>query len=260
MGNHSDIRYSSEKLNSDLKNKVRARGGNFMPEELISSGPLDFDTEYVLHEHQDFRIRLADSQRRRSKASLLINRMYSWRGYETGSTGISSHNPHQITLVASKDERVFGTLTVGLDSKAGLQVDQLYKDKIDEIRAQQHSVCEFIKLAVDPQDGSKDALASLFHLAFIYGCKINDCDDILIEINPRHVAFYKRWLGFEQAGPERMCGRVGAPAVLMRLPGVYADEQIRLNGGHQTRARSLYPYFFSQKEEEGLCNRLRWLA
>jgi hypothetical protein len=93
--------------------------------------------------------------------------------------------------------------------------------------------------------GSKGALGSLFHLAFIYACRINDCDEILVEVNPRHMAFYKRMLGFIQAAPERTRDRVGAPAVLLRLPSMYVGEQIDLHAGHQTSGkRSLYPYFF----------------
>jgi hypothetical protein len=261
MGSHAYIEYRAQNLNAGLENKRVVRRGHSMIEQRSSDCSIDDHSEYVLHERLDFRIRLADSHRRRSNVSMLINRMYSWRGYETNSVGVSVSSPNQITLVASKADDVFGTLSVGLDSKAGLQVDALYKDKIEEIRAQHRKVCEFIKLAVDPKDGSKEALASLFHLAFIYACKIHHSDDILIEVNPRHVAFYKRMLGFEQAGPERMCDRVNAPAVLMRLPAAYAAEQIRTHGGgQQSRVRSLYPYFFSQPEEQGLCRRLERMA
>jgi hypothetical protein len=261
MGSHAYTEYRAQNLNAGLENKRLGSGGNSMIEQRSADYSIDSNTDYVLHERLDFRIRLADSHRRRSNVSILINRMYSWRGYETNSVEASARSPNQITLVASKADYIFGTLSVGLDSKAGLQVDALYRDKIGEIRAQQRKVCEFIKLAVDPKDGSKEALASLFHLAFIYACKLHQSDDILIEVNPRHVAFYKRMLGFEQAGPERMCDRVNAPAVLMRLPAVYAADQIRTHGGgQQSRGRSLYPYFFSQQEEQGLCRRLERMA
>jgi hypothetical protein len=95
----------------------------------------------------------------------------------------------------------------------------------------------------------------------MYAYRLNHADDIVIEVNPRHVAYYKRMLGFTQAGAQRMCERVSAPAVLLHLPCSYAAEQIARHGGHQTsEGRSLYPYFFSTKEEEGLCGRLERLA
>jgi hypothetical protein len=79
-------------------------------------------------------------------------------------------------------------------------------------------------------------------------------------VNPRHVAFYKRMLGFNQLGPERMCSRVNAPAVLLRLELEYVDQQIALLGGKSDTAsgvRSLYPYFFNKSDEIGITNRLR---
>jgi hypothetical protein len=231
------------------------------PLRQLSHKPAQVDPDDVLHEQADFRIRLADTRGQRSKASLLINRMYSWRGYQTDGAAGLAVNPNQISLVASREEVVFGTLTVGLDSDAGLVVEQLYSDEIEALRAQGRTVCEFGKLAVDQKYGTKDVLAALFHLAFMYAYRLNHVDDIVIEVNPRHVAYYKRMLGFTQAGPQRMCERVNAPAVLLHLPSSYAAEQIALHGGHQTtEGRSLYPYFFSSKEEEGLCGRLRRLS
>jgi hypothetical protein len=36
-------------------------------------------------------------------------------------------------------------------------------------------------------------------------------------VNPRHVAFYRRALCFEVEGEERVCPRVGAPSLLLRM-------------------------------------------
>jgi len=41
--------------------------------------------------------------------------------------------------------------------------------------------------------------------------------DAFVEVNPRHVSFYRRAFGFLVASEERMCERVKAPAVLLRL-------------------------------------------
>jgi hypothetical protein len=83
--------------------------------------------------------------------------------------------------------------------------------------------------------------------------------DVVIEVNPRHVAFYKRMLGFKEFGPERLCSRVNAPAVLLRLELEYVDQQIELLGGKGDSAggvRSLYPFFFNKNDEIGITNRL----
>jgi hypothetical protein len=255
MDDREDIFVDTSKAGLEYE-KIPADHGTM---QRHSYSPARANGEDVLIERRDFRIRVADTQGRRSKVGLLIERMYSWRGYQTTHAKILSHSPNQITLVASKDEHLFGTITVGLDSPySGLQADELYGDELGALRSRSRKLCECTKLAVDRDYSTKEALAALMNLAIIYAFRITYCDDMLIEVNPRHAGYYKRMLGFVQAGPERTCDRVGAPAVLLRLTSTYATEQIDRHGGHQTTdTKSLYPYFFSKREEEGLCARLR---
>jgi hypothetical protein len=210
---------------------------------------------------REFKIRLADSEGRRNAASLLIQKMYSWRGYVTGKTTLPpTESPSRITLVASNENGTLGTLSLGLDSPThGLLVDGMYKAEVDELRLQKRKVCELTKLAVDTKQGSKWILASLFHIAYVYGRQINCVDDVFIEVNPRHEPFYRRMLGFERVGPQKMCERVNAPAVLLRLQLAFVDAQIERYGGRSELSKttsSLYPYFFSKKEELGIRNRV----
>lgn len=205
-----------------------------------------------------FRVRLADTENHRSSASMLIKKMYSWRGYGS-SIATENEHPNRITLVASNDDTPIGTITSAFDSEIGLLADELYKQELDQARKQERSVCEFIKLAIDRGAGSKMMLASLFHLSYIYARVLNRVDDLFIEVNPRHASFYKRMLGFKRAGAEKLCIRVNAPAVLLRLDFAWADEQIARLGGKAGRVfgeKSLYPYFFSKKEEEGMVKRI----
>ncbi|MGA7178245.1 MAG: hypothetical protein WBX11_01470 [Thiobacillaceae bacterium] len=205
---------------------------------------------------QEFKLRLATNDDRRKSASVLIEKMYSWRGYETGKV---VQDPYKLVLVAFQESKVVGTLTLGLDSPAGLVVDQLYKAEADQLRVDNRKLCDITRLAIDQDIKSKSVLAALFHLSFIYGHTIHRSTDFLIEVNPRHATFYQRMLGFQPFGMERMCPRVSAPAVLLRLELSYADEQIRQYGGTGAEAigvKSIYPYFFSKKDEEGICHRL----
>jgi hypothetical protein len=67
-------------------------------------------------------------------------------------------------------------------------------------------------------------------------------------------------LGFEQMGEERICTRVNAPAVLLRLKLEYMAEQIKKFGGlmeQHTQERSFYPYFFPISDECGIARSLR---
>ena len=206
----------------------------------------------------DFSISLNASPGLRTEVGALIKRMYSWRGYETENVVVSSDNPNRLTLEATIGRRLVGTLTLGLDSEEGLSADELYFDEINEFRREGRKLCELTKLAVDPQYSSKEILASLFHLAYIYGHKIHKATDLFIEVNPRHAGFYRRMLGLAQIGEERPCRRVRAPAVLMHLELDYVNAQISsLAGSCRSSEKSLYPYFFSEHEEKGLASRLQ---
>lgn len=209
-------------------------------------------------EEQNFKIRLAHSQERVNNASMLIQRMYMKRGYDApGMLKV----PDRITLMASQNEAVVGTLTLGIDSGKGLMADENYKNEVDQIRAEGSRICELTKFAVDQTRGSKRVLAGLFHIAYIYGRVLHNQTDVVIEVTPRHALFYKRMLGFEPFGEERLNTRVNTMGVLLRLKIDYVDQQIACWGG-KTDAdiakseRSLYPYFFSKEDEAGIVQRL----
>ena len=206
-----------------------------------------------------FGIRLTDTQEGRNSASMLINKMYAWRGY--AGTHKVSDDPNRVTLTASgKDGEAVGTITLGLDSAVGILADEVFKDEIDACRRAGARVCELTKLAFDPRVQSKTALASLFHLAVIYARDLHQCTDIFIEVNPRHRRFYEHMLGFKRHGEAKTNPRVNAPAYLLGVNLAYVTEQIAKYGGTSDRPgteRSFYPHFFSVREERGIIDRLR---
>lgn len=205
---------------------------------------------------QEFKVRLATTEDRRKAASLLIEKMYSWRGYEANPVG---QDPNKITLVAYQEDKVVGTLTLGLDSPGGMVVDQLYEAEANHLRAEGRKICDVTKLAVDQDIKSKSVLGALFHLSVIYGRNIHQATDFLIEVNPRHALFYQRMIGFVPFGEERLCPRVNAPAVLLKLDLAYADEQVLKYGGMGAAAqgvKNIYPYWFSKEDELGITQRL----
>ena len=204
-------------------------------------------------------IRLTDTSDGRNTASMLINRMYAWRGY-SGDHQPSS-DPNRITLTATDKGDVVGTLSIGIDSEVGLMADEIFKDELDAHRQRGAKLCEFTKFAFDPSVRSKTALANVFHLAVIYARDMHGCTDIVIEVNPRHRRFYERMLGFRKEGELKINPRVDAPAYLLRVNLAFVTEQIDRFGGTwaaegETEERSFYPYFFSPREERGIINRL----
>lgn len=216
------------------------------------------ELEDVIVNQDSYGIRLTDTKKGRNSASMLVNKMYAWRGY-AGSHQFSD-DPNRITLTATDKGDVVGTLTLGIDSPIGLMADQIFKEELDAHRARGAKLCEFTKLAFDPTVRSKTSLANLFHLAVIYARDIHDCTDIVIEVNPRHRRFYEHMLGFKREGDLKDNPRVNAPAYLLRIELSYVTEQIKKHGGtfsETSTERSFYPYFFSAREEQGIINRLR---
>jgi hypothetical protein len=218
--------------------------------------PRDIITDVIINE-KSFGIRVADTDEGRSSASMLINKMYTWRGY--AGTHRIDDNPNRITLSASDHGEVVGTVTLGIDSPIGILADEIFRDQIDPFRARGAKVCEITKLAFDPNVRSKSALASLFHILFIYGRRMHNCTDVFIEVNPRHRRFYETMLGFKRMTDMRRNPRVDAPAYLLWTNLDDVQEKIESMGGnsdHPGNERSLFPYFFSPKEEEGIAQRL----
>lgn len=199
----------------------------------------------------DYSIRLADSPGLRTEASALIERMYSWRGYHIGNAAVSSQAPNRLTLVAASGQTLVGTVTLGLDSDEGLLADELYGPELDAFRSKGRKVCELSKFALDPQHSSKEILAALFHLAYIYAHNVYKATDLFGEVNPRHAGSHKRMFGFRQISDIRVCPRVGAPAVLLHLGLDYVGKKIAFwAGSRDHNERSLYPYCFSSTHEK----------
>ena len=207
-----------------------------------------------------FDIRIADSGHERADASILIDRMYATRGYL--SSALPNRAPdNRITLVASEDDSTIGTITMGFDIGRGLLVDQLFGPEVAVLREQGLQLAEFTKLAIDGAARSKRVLASLFHAAYMFAHPIKRADRLLIEVNPRHVGYYRRMLGFERLSDARLNPRVNAPAVLMVLDLHHAQRQIALHGGShsdgRSPVRSLYPWFFARSHADAILARAR---
>ena len=171
-------------------------------------------TPFMVQGH--IRIAIAREKNQFDACARLVADRYGWRGYEVPAP--ITRNPSYFTILAScPDGHLVGTLTLGLDSQAGLMVDDMYKEEVDEYRRLGNRVCELVRLAVEPGPDSKQVLLSLFQMAYLCLRLIHGMTDAFIEVNPRHVAYYQRIIGFDTAGPPKNCPRVNAPVVLLRL-------------------------------------------
>jgi hypothetical protein len=182
----------------------------------------------------------------------LLERRYASRGYRLSRSA-------DVTLGAYWEGRLVATLGLRRDG-GNLAADQSFPKEMAGMRQQGWQLCEFTRLAADPEGPSKLVLASLFHLAYLHAAHHWGAEFLVIEVNPRHTAFYRRMLDFQPHGEERMHRGVGAPAVLMSLSLNYVESQVRKLGGTQkedgSRSRTLFPYGFSAKDEPALLSKL----
>ncbi len=206
-----------------------------------------------------FKIKAVESDERRRLVESLIKNRYAWRGYKS-VTLPTDRTVRKFTLAAVEDDATIGSITVSFDGPTGLSVDGAFSAEVDKMRRQGRHLCEFVRLAVDPTVGTKRVLASLFHVAYIVAHRIRGYDTLLIEVNPRHVRYYERMLGFRALSGERLNDSVNAPAVLLGVEFSYVMQQIGEFGGQPERMsseRSLYPASFSLTEEAAILSRMK---
>lgn len=160
-------------------------------------------------------IRPVRTPRQLAQALELVRRMYAWRGYNVTAALPTFDDPNRLTLVAWKAGQVAATLTIGRDSPDGLLADALYSDELGALRARGRVVCEVTRLAANPDLRSANLLGDLFKAALRFGRDHFTASDVIVEINPRHLNYYRRRYGFRQIGAIKPCPRVEAPALLL---------------------------------------------
>lgn len=168
-----------------------------------------------LQRSHGYHIRPVYDEQQRSLVSALVQRRYAWRGYATTALDYPAADANRLTLAAWQYGELAATLTLGRDSPQGLYADALYAAELERLRDPQRVLCEVSRLAVDPDFSSPELLASLFASAFDYGRRLFAASDVVIGVNPRHVGYYQRRLGFRRIGAQQHCACVDAPVVLM---------------------------------------------
>lgn len=191
----------------------------------------------------------------------LVERRYTDRGLAVSRERYSSRNEEGDIVCSARDgDAIIGTLSVRFDGEGGLHADALFAEELAEWRAAGAKLCEFGGLAVDKHSHEpKRVLAQIFHLGYLHAHRRAGCERLVVEVNPRHVAFYRRWLGLLPYTTARHNPRVNAPAVLMSVDFDTIREQIALWGGRPEElasARCLYPLFWGPAMEASMLAKL----
>jgi hypothetical protein len=189
---------------------------------------------------------IAITEQEHRVADALVNDRYAWRGYGSPrqEEEISSEQ-REVTLLAWSAADAAGTMTMGFDDGKGLSADRTFAAKIDAIRSKGRTVCEFTRFAVSAAADSKATISGLFDLSYVIGRKMLGVTDVVVEVNPRHVGFYRRAFGFQPISDVRTCERVNAPAVLLQLDVADLEGRMRHVGaktpGEVALARAAQP-------------------
>ena len=180
-------------------------------------------------------VKMAETPEEIEEALSLVYREYVRLGYISEGHGAKIYAtiyhllPQTSILLCTVQEQIIGTLTQIFDSRIfGLPSDCLYYDELQKLRKSGRKVIEISALATLSGRPKQNAFVYLFRAVYEY-TKLWNVDDLCIMVNPKHVAFYKAVLLFEQLGPEKYYPRVGAPAVALRLNLDHIEERLKEN-------------------------------
>jgi hypothetical protein len=186
-----------------------------------------------------YRVLVAVTDDQRNRANKLVRQRYALSGYARLVDPLVEGRPpcrSIVLLVEASNGRPLATATVLDDSPSGLPCDEIYRREIDELRRAGRRLTEVVRLAADARSADSQ-LVLLQLMAFVYvgAAMAFGATDAVIEVNPRHVVYYRRMLSFEPIGPERPCPRVGgAPAVLLRARDFRSLEAGPVMAKHKT--------------------------
>ncbi len=212
-----------------------------------------------------YRMLVTADRAQRERAYRLAYRVYSENGLvPPDSDGLivcsSDAQSDTLTLLAEdSNHQEAGTISLVFDSPNGLPCDELYRNELIPLRSQGRRLVEVTRLAISKQHThSKVLLVQLFNFVSVFARHKGGGTDFVIEVHPRHVAYYQKLLMFHPLGSEKPCPRAnGAPAVLLRLDLDAQAEEIARVGGSAGRARgphgrTFYSSFHTLAEEAAI--------
>lgn len=205
----------------------------------------------------NLKISIANNMDDRIKAYQLLYEVYTKKEFAKPNKSkmwYSLFDAHDetITFIVKDSDEVIGALTVIIDSPLGLPADNIYADKLNQLRTEKRKPAEIISLGISENTrGTQKVLLKLFNFAYLATRGLYGVDDFIITVNPKHTAFYERKFYFDVMGEERTYGKVGgAVAVLLNLNFNKIEEFVKkFRAGEIHKKNTIYRYFYdiSQK-------------
>lgn len=159
--------------------------------------------------------------------------------------------PGTYTLIAKKGGHLAGTLSCVMDSAAGLPTDRFSSDQMQKLRTSNQRLCELSGLAVNQKHADMTTIPTLFRYAFMLTRRYLKATDLIITVHPRHAAFYKNVLLFEELTKQQQYTHVnGAPGVLLRLDLKTMRERFFEKYSRRPAGRDLHALCFVKDQDQ----------
>jgi len=179
-----------------------------------------------LMEIEDLQVRPAQSRSELEAAFHLVYKTYLSKGLIEPSRNemrfsIFHAFPETVTFVSVLRGTVIATATLVADTEAGLPMDKIYHEELQELRESGRQLAEVTMLADRRNNNLRRTIPMLFLLMKRLFDRTRlelEADDVCIAVHPHHADFYKKYLLFEPLGPRRLYPAVEHnPAVAKRL-------------------------------------------
>ncbi|PCJ52371.1 MAG: hypothetical protein COA79_23760 [Planctomycetota bacterium] len=215
----------------------------------------------------EFFIKVANTLKEREEVFRLAYQIYLEKGYlkENQSECLIQDydfDPETVILIVKDNKnKIVGSLTMVFEDSSKLPAMKLFRKELNDIRFTKGKIAEISRLVIDKSyRNSKEILRLMINYLFIYTHHIKNYGSLAIQVNPRHVNYYKALLCFKEAGIPKACPQVqNAPAVLLSVS--MSRYQSKLNyystaSNKVKKDRSLYREFIKPDQEKLVANYL----
>lgn len=153
---------------------------------------------------RDVRIYMAESRADVRAALGLVHEVYAAKGKikpNAAKLHVTKHNalPSTLIFIAKKGDRVVGTTSLVQDSPIGLPLDLMHRKSVDEMRAQNLSLCEAVSTVCDEEYRGTGLIFYLYR-AMLHTAARANFDRMLMSAQPKGMLIYEELMVCERFG------------------------------------------------------------
>jgi N-acyl-L-homoserine lactone synthetase len=209
----------------------------------------------------EFTIKIANTLNEREEVFKLAYQVYLEKGYTEANAqemliqDYDANPDTAILVVKDKNNKIAGSVTLVFKNELCLPSENIFSEEISSLELTDKKMVEISRLVIDSNyRNSKEIILLLFNYLSIYSYRNRLYTHLIIQVNPRHEAYYEKLLAFQKIGAEKICPRVqGAPAVLLILELEKQQEEIArfsIPKNIMKKERSLYQSFLKPEQEK----------